>query len=188
MNTLLVVAISAVLGIFVLHMRKGAADRSAPPVAGLVPSPSAPLIKGRVDEPDKSMIWYEATTPAQIPHVRGEWDRRMEVMAQEGRMFLVDGNGGCTTWDDRDGLTPTLKGLETRSHYLRIEHSHWRHDMDNDAIVIEFMSAADLDLFRSRIPAGGPARFDFRAMLGAEGSAELGMLLAQNRARTVQEL
>lgn len=112
----------------------------------------------------------------------------MAVIAAEGRMFTVPRNNGCTTWDDLETweILAKKRGLRIRHHYLRIVHSHWRHDMNNDAIVMEFMSSADLATFIASIPEGGPKPFDFRALLG-DSAAELDRLLLANRIRSATE-
>lgn len=153
----------------------------AGPLAGLWP------FRGRVDT-DGDLLWYEAESALQIAHVRHMWDRMVIALEREGRAFTVPGRRkGCTTWDDRDTWDPYLKGLAVRTHFLRIVHNHWRHDMDNDAVVIEFASAADLAVFLSRVPAEGVIPFNFADMLSSAGRAQLDTLLQANRIRTEAE-
>lgn len=140
---------------------------------------------GRVDDATADSIWYEATNPLQATRVRGAWDRRMAIIEAEGRLFMVPGHGGCTTWDDLDAweiIGDTL-GLKFKRHYLRIVHSHWRHDMDNDAIAIEFETDGDRAAFIRAIPVSGPERRNIRALLG-DRAGELDRLLLANRIRS----
>ena len=133
-------------------------------------------------------VWYEAATPIQIAHVLHAWKTRIAALEREGRSFVVpERRKGCTTWDDRVTWDPYAKGLAVRTHFLRVGHNHWRHDMDNDAVVIEFATEADRDTFLSRIPVEGPTPFDFADALGTDGRARLETLLAVNRARTDAE-
>lgn len=160
------------------------------PFKGKVCDPGPALTaanEGRVDAGADAMVWYEAENALQIPHVKGAWDRRLAVMEAEERLFMVPGRGGCTTWDDLDTWRPLAKGLSIRSHLLRIVHNHWRHDMDNDAIAIEFASREDRDAFLSRVPAEGPKQFVFADMLSPEGRAQLEGLIGRNRSMTEQE-
>ena len=180
--TIVILAAVALYAYVLIGRRKGLW-----PFRGRIDPQGAPLdpaAQGRVDDATAASVWYEAANPLQIPHVQGTWDRRLAVMKAEGRLFMVPGQGGCTTWDHLDTWRPHMAGLTTRAHHLRIVHNHWRHDMDNDAIAVEFASAADHDLFMSRIPEGGPVPFHFADVLSPEGRAEMEGLLGRNRART----
>lgn len=158
---------------------------------GRVPHGSGPRndrMLGRVDDAAADSIWYEATNPFQIRHVKGVWDRRMKAIVAEGRLFMVPGNGGCTTWEDLDAweILADRLGLKFKRHYLRIVHSHWRHDMDNDAIAIEFETDGDRAAFIRAIPVSGPERRNIRALLG-DRAGELDQLLLANRIRSAAE-
>ncbi|MBX9793930.1 MAG: hypothetical protein K2Y02_06530 [Burkholderiaceae bacterium] len=158
---------------------------------GRVPHGSDPRksrMLGRVDDAAADSIWYEATNPFQIRHVQGAWDRRMKAIVAEGRLFMVPGHGGCTTWEDLDAweILANKMGLRFKRHYLRIVHSHWRHDMDNDAIAMEFESPQERAAFVRAIPADGPERRNIRALLG-DGAGELDRLLLANRIRSSTE-
>lgn len=158
---------------------------------GRVPHGSGPRndrMLGRVDDAAPDSIWYEATNPFQIRHVKGVWDRRMKAIVAEGRLFMVPGNGGCTTWDDLDAweILADRLGIPFKRHYLRIVHSHWRHDMDNDAIAMEFESPQERAAFIRAIPAQGPERRNIRALLG-DSADELDRLLLANRIRSATE-
>ena len=142
---------------------------------------------GKVANRTDAMLWYEAGNALQIAHVQGEWDRRIGLIAAEGRLFMVPGRSGCTTWDHLDIWRPFADGLSTRAHCLRIVHNHWRHDMDNDAIALEFASHGDLATFLSRVPEAGPVPYDMAGHLGPAGAAQLKELLARNRLRTELE-
>ena len=145
-------------------------------------------MSGRVDEATADSIWYEASNLLQIRHVQAAWDRRMKTIVDEGRLFMVPGHDGCTTWEDLDAWEILAKrlGLRYKRHYLRIIHSHWRHDMDNDAIAMEFESPQDRATFVRAIPAQGPERRNMRTLLG-DGVDELDRLLLANRIRSAAE-
>lgn len=139
------------------------------------------------DKSGRNIVFYEAANLLQRPLVLLIWHLRMWRAKAEGRLFVVPGQDGCTTSGDSYRWMGLHSDMSTIEHLLRVRHNHWRHDMDNDAIAIEFATSADHDEFRRQAAATGPSTFNFRDHLRPDTGVQFDMLMARNRALTAME-
>lgn len=146
-----------------------------------------PLLYRSHDQSKKLTAFYKAENLLQRPLVLLVWHLRMWKAKSEGRLFVVPGRQGCTRADDAYRWMKLHNDMVTVEHLLRVRHNHWRHDMDNDAIAIEFATSADHDEFQRRAATIGPSTFNFRDYLAPDALVQLDTLLTRNRILTDME-
>lgn len=104
----------------------------------------------RIDRNEGDYVFYKSASLLDRFLVRLVWEYRMSSLGRAGRLFMVPEDRPGYVHDDSVMpfllLANQLK-LHPRKHILRIEHNHWRHDLDFDAVALTFPTPREKKLF-----------------------------------------